>query len=422
MIGRVVAAASLVLIAFATLRPEAAPPLTTGLCIICGSLGSVDAILNLLLFVPLGIGFALSGFTGRRAVLIVVGLSALIEIAQFIAIPGRDGSVGDLFTNSFGGAAGFAVGRYALIWLRPTGKIAIRLAAGWGVLWLVVQAISSFAFSPSFPISAYYGQLARAFPTLATFRGRILSATIDAVTVPDSRIVNSDETREALQRGATVGALVVPAGPTPKVAPIIRIADAEQNEIVLLAQRSRDLVFGVRTGADVLRLRPPRFAIAEAFPGPGSGPSVTPVHNALLSARFERHAVSMGVQRDSTEASLRVPIKPSLGWTLVLPFQWYLAGTGREFMVTFGWLALWTLPVGYWGTSIVREVRAESIVRARWFVALGIVLLVAAGLVVAPNAFGLPMAPVVDWFAALAGLVAGWTLAQRGRKAVRLAP
>ena len=40
-------------------------------CIVCGDTGSVDFFLNILLFVPLGLGLALAGFSWRRALLLL---------------------------------------------------------------------------------------------------------------------------------------------------------------------------------------------------------------------------------------------------------------------------------------------------------------------------------------------------------------
>src|SRR5687768_12714674 len=112
-IGVIAAVASVMVIAFATLRPEAAPTVTVNFCLICGSRGGVDAILNFFLFLPLGAGLALTAARPSRALFAVVVLSALIELAQFVAISGRDASFGDLLTNSIGGTTGFAIGRYA---------------------------------------------------------------------------------------------------------------------------------------------------------------------------------------------------------------------------------------------------------------------------------------------------------------------
>ncbi|HKC81976.1 MAG TPA: hypothetical protein VKB91_12335, partial [Gemmatimonadaceae bacterium] len=60
-LGWFLAGASIILICVATLTPQSGHSETSPFCILCGSLGGVDAVLNVLLFLPFGIGLALSG-------------------------------------------------------------------------------------------------------------------------------------------------------------------------------------------------------------------------------------------------------------------------------------------------------------------------------------------------------------------------
>src|SRR5450759_4224060 len=263
--GLVITIASLAAIGFATLLPEPAAAVGSHFCLVCGSLGGVDAVLNVFLFVPLGIGLTLSGLPAKRALLAMCALSALIETAQFLVIPGRDSTIGDVLTNTLGGALGFAIGRYAPTLLRPSPRIALALALSWSAVWLAIQTISAFGFSPAIPRSEYYGQIARQLGNFEQFRGAVVRASIADVTVPDTRFPDSHRVRELLLRGAIVTTTIVPAKLTTDIAPIVRVADAREREIVLLAQNAENLVFGVRTGAAALRLRPPFFALPDAF-------------------------------------------------------------------------------------------------------------------------------------------------------------
>ena len=58
-------------------------------CIVCGSRGTADALVNVILFAPLGLALALTGRTGIRWIGYAALLSATIEFAQLV-IPGRD--------------------------------------------------------------------------------------------------------------------------------------------------------------------------------------------------------------------------------------------------------------------------------------------------------------------------------------------
>ena len=130
-------------------------------------------LLNVLLFVPLGVGLALYGLRGKHALLAAFALSVLIESAQLL-IPGRDSTIGDVLTNTLGGGIGFASCQYALVWLRPSPRVATGLVVFWCVVWLTVQALSNFVFIPSIP-DGKYCQLARYLSNRAVFRGRVLS-------------------------------------------------------------------------------------------------------------------------------------------------------------------------------------------------------------------------------------------------------
>ena len=267
-LGLIITIASLIAIAAATLTPESSPAVESHFCLICGSVGTVDAILNVVLFLPLGVGLALSGARAKNAVILVFVLSALIETAQLLLISGRDAAVGDVLTNTLGGALGFAIGRYHALWLRPPPRVARNLALGWAAIWLIIQTISSYGFALSLPHSQYYGQIARELGNFAVFPGTVLSARIGDIPIPNTALDDSRTVVRLLVANATVAASVLPAEPPPKIAPIVRVVDAQQREILLLAQDGDRFIFGVRTGAAAFRVRRPFFCARGRFSQP----------------------------------------------------------------------------------------------------------------------------------------------------------
>jgi hypothetical protein len=403
--GLVLTIASLGAIGFATLLPEPPSDMGSIFCLVCGSVGGVSAILNVFLFVPLGIGLALSGIRGNRALLAMCALSALIETAQFFVIPGRDATIGDVLTNTLGGALGFAVARYASTLLRPPARTALALALGWSAAWLAIQAISAFGFSPAMPNSEYYGQLARRLGNTEQFRGIVLRASIADVTVSDTRFPNSPSVRALLLHGASVTTTVVPDGVTRDIAPIVRVADADEREIVLLAQNATKLVFGVRTGAAALRLRPLVFALPGAFSAIPTGGSLG-ADTLVLRSRYSAREVWLSAWRGRIYDH-HIPIFASLGWTMLLPFQWFIEGRPREFLASAIWIACLLFPLGYWGLLVLRYFQAQHSARMGIIAVPTALLLVYVGLVAVPQAFGMAGAPLRDWLAALAGIVSG---------------
>ena len=409
--GLAITIASLLAIGVATLLPEPGQSMRQHSCLVCGSFGGVDAFLNVLLFIPLGIGLALFGIAGRRALLAVCALSVVIETTQFLVIPGRDSTVGDVVTNTIGGALGFALVRYSLVLLRPSPRIATIITICWCATWLSIQAISSYGLAPSLPESQYYGQIARAIGNLAVFEGRVISASADDVAIPNWDLSDSRPIRRALLNGAPVVAMVVAAGPTQGIAPIVRVADAEQREIVVLAQAQENLLFGIRTGADALRLRSPMFALRNAFPSDvGHGSIASDV--LTLSGRYSAGGVTMSAQTARTTKHRREPVTTSLGWTLVLPFNWAIEGTRAELVVSCIWTAAWLIPFGYWAGRVAPDSRATGIV-GHWTIGLFVLLTVAIGFLLIPRLFGLSAASASEWVCGLAGLFVGWALATR---------
>lgn len=416
-IGAVITIGSVVAILFATMFPASGQPVDSHLCLVCGTRGGVDFVLNVLLFIPLGIGLALSGIPWNRAIFTACALSVTIETVQFFFIPGRDATLGDVLTNTIGGAVGFAVANNAAIWLRTAPRTAAILGVGWCAVWLAIQAISSFAFAPSIPDSKYYGQIARQLGDFAVFPGRVLEATIGNIAITDAQLRDVDSVGRRLLAGATVSATVLPAGPTNDIAPIVRVADDEQREIVLLAQDERSLLFGARTGAAILRLRPALFAMTGAFASGIAKPRSSSSDPLTLNARYDGREAQLTARSGSVSRGSRIPVSSSLGWTLVLPFQWYIEGTRTELAISLIWIACLTVPIGYLGACVARSDDPG------WNAATVALCLLAGaatlitGLCVVQHAFGLRAAPIRDWLAAISGIVAGGALAARpGRR------
>jgi hypothetical protein len=106
-----------------------------------------------------------------------------------------------------------------------------------------------------------------------------------------------------------------------------------------------------------------------------------------------------------------IRVSAALGWTLVLPFQWYIEDTPMELAISLIWTACLTVPIGYLGVCIARRTNTHWSAEG---VALGLVAGAAtliAGLVVIPNVFGLPAASMRDWSAVVLGIVGGGALA-----------
>jgi hypothetical protein len=411
--GWVLTGASIVVIGAATLIPQAGHSEGSPVCIFCGSLGGVDAVLNVLLFLPLGIGLALTGMRARTALLAVLILSTAIELAQLLVISGRDAALGDVLANVLGGAAGFSICRWNGAWWNPSRRGSAALSVVWMIGWLAIQVVVSYALAPVFPATHYYGQIARVFEHMATFGGRVLSATIDTVQIPDFGFSKTEEFRILLEQGATVRAVVIPAGPTPRVAPIVRLADDRRRQIVLLGQDRADVVFGVHTGATNLRLRPPLFRLGGVFPAEGSVAGLRVSDTLDLRARYRATGVEIRASSSASTRSEHYALTNGLGWILFLPRQWYVQGSPLELVVSWVWFAILLLPLGYWACLAAADLEKPL----TQFIPLlaGVAIFLGVGIALVPRSFGMKPGPAAAWFAAAMGIVAGASFARARR-------
>ncbi|TFG61922.1 MAG: VanZ family protein, partial [Gemmatimonadales bacterium] len=74
-------------------------------CILCGSYGTADFLLNVLMFAPPGYLICRVINYRSRALLVVVTATVAIELAQ-VLIPGRFPTLGDVVANIIGGSLG----------------------------------------------------------------------------------------------------------------------------------------------------------------------------------------------------------------------------------------------------------------------------------------------------------------------------
>jgi hypothetical protein len=186
----------------------------------------------------------------------------------------------------------------------------------------------------------------------------------------------------------------------------VRIADDEQDEVVLLGQSGEDEVFRVATGADRLRLRPPVFALRDAFPRSQEAAADSAV---TITGRYRTGVVTLTAKRDDFAGARDISLAPSLGWTLLLPFQWPIEGTPMERVASFLWTSVLLLPIGFWLRCATIDRGAGG--RVRMAVSLGVLTVVCLGLAWVPLVYGVSGASIVDWCAGLTGLAGGALLA-----------
>jgi len=318
------------------------------LCVLCGDRGTADALLNMVLFVPLG--FVVDGRRGIwRAVLIGVGVSSLIEIAQAF-LPGRYPTVGDIIWNGSGAGVGAATMALLRRFFGPGASMGPgigRACAASAGAWLL---FAGWLLGHSATNAAYYGQWTADLGLMPQYEGTLLSVRLDGLDVPDSLIPT---TLEAPRRLASDWLLVTTlvAGPAPtSLAPIFSVYDAAEREILLLGVHGDDLVLRERMRARALRFDQPDMRFRGAFTAVPEGDTI------VVKAR--RSGPSRCLSIDDEERC-HLGVTPGRTWGLLL----YLEGPPEwlRTIVDGAWMLALLLPVGLFSGSL-RGLAANGLV------------------------------------------------------------
>jgi hypothetical protein len=371
------AVAGLALVFLATLVPTSDPDTGTfHWCLVCGDLGLSDAIANVALFFPLAVGLYGAGVPGRKTVVALFLLSTAIELAQ-LRIPGRESALGDVVSNSLGALLGVG----SLFWWRTRRRSGLAAAAA-ASLALAVMVCSGLVLRPHFPATVYYGQWTAELGQFEWYRGRVLSAEIGGMPLPDARLERSPAVRERLEAGDALRVRAVAGARPLRLAPIFSIADDHARGILLIGADRNDLVLQVTTSATDLRLQQPDLRWRDVLAGVAPGDSLsiaasrTPAGYCLALNGRER----CGVAFAAGEA-----------WGLVQPLPHL--GSGASAGIDMLYLAMLGLP---FGLLVPRRV---------WGYAMAGLLL--AGAVVLPPLVGMAPTPALQVIGLALGMLAG---------------
>jgi hypothetical protein len=406
-VGRAVIAVGWLVIALLTLVPTGDNAAAAGgspWCIACGPGWGADALANILLFVPLGLGFSLAGVRLRHALLAVALTTLTVEVLQFSLVAGRDASLADLLANFTGGTVGFLLGRARAHIVRPRPALAAALALLWSALWLAGTAATAWALAPSLPQSPWFAHWTTPadFPAASpVHEPRVLEARVGNAPIVFGRVEYWSALRPLALDGAgiTVRA-VVPNGADTTNGKIALVDDADsEKELFSFWRRGDGITFAMGTRASMLGLHGPAVSIPRLL-RPG-GPDTLRITGGITGGRLHIEA-----QRGDTAVSRSLALTPNRGWTFFFP-QRFVTGPLLH-PLTALWIICLVLPIGYWAARARRGARRTS--RA---VALAAALAPGAALAVVPWWFHLPPVHWFEWLAWAAGIAAGASLAFR---------
>jgi hypothetical protein len=350
-------------------------------CLICGLRGSADAILNIALFIPLGL--VLGGGRGRIAVSVAAGLltSLVIELDQLF-LPGRHASAADLLWNTLG--AGLGAMLYRLIHASVLKGSRVR-GSLWTAAVVVCLLIAGLLSEPAPTEAEYWGHWAPEFGSMSHYSGSVVSAVLNGTPLASGRLTHEEPHARVLDDPWALSATIVVGSPPPGLSPILSLSDRWQREVLFLGAVGEDLVFRERRVAARLRLDAPDIRATGTF-----------------GSYAEGDTVAIGVYRSNGRTCLWLELDewcgvgttPGRTWGYLL----YLEGTSEAFrgIVDFLWLAGLFIGIGLFSNSS-RDA--------------------AIGLVVGLGAMGLAIAltplvpgPISDGFGAAAGVATGRAL------------
>lgn len=383
-------AAALAAILAATLTPagtDLQPEFSR--CLVCGSRGVSDAIVNVILFAPLGAALAFGGRTGWRSVLLGGLLSCGVEVAQ-IFIPGRDPSLGDVTFNTLGTAAGQGLFWLAGRCLLPGSRTAARLSLLAGAAALAVFAATARLLEPWLPARSLDAWYTADLPEMEWYDGRVLATTLGPVAFRPSRPPHQDVVQRLLLAGAPLRIDAIAGHAVPALAPLLVILNEHGHEMFLVGPDRDDLVLRYRSRGARWRLDRPDLRLRGAFA------SLSPGDTLQITVRREGRGYCLALN-DVARCGLGYSV--GSGWALLYYPHHFPAWA--LLLIETGWVAGIVFPVGLWA-------------RRRLETALAITLL-GAGLFVLPSFTGLIPTPLHQIVGTGAGLLLGLALQVRRR-------
>ena len=368
-------------------------------CFPCGEIGGVDIIVNILLFLPLGLGLRLLGLRWSVSAVIAATVSGTVELLQATVIAGRDAAFSDIVSNSIGGGLGAALGVFWWQLVLPQPHLARRLAWSAAGLISAVMGISAYFLMPSWPATPWWGQWQPRHLHTADFLGTVIDARIAGLPIPSDSLRQGDSIRAALLRGAPIEATVITGLPTATTAPILRLA-YNDNEVAMISQSRLDVVLRIRLRTANALLKTPSVRLGGVLPD-------QPGDTVRIFASYFGNEYRIKVSTGGRVSEAHGTMYPSLGWTVLLPLDYAMGDEARWFGAM--WLAVLFVPLGYW-VGFARWSTSQHCMALASLAPIPVAAVTSLTLV--PVAFGFDIAGGAQWLGAITGAGIGALVAR----------
>lgn len=241
-------AAAILLLTLTPAGPDHQLSLRLRLCLVCGEFGLANLLRNVVLFVPFGAGLALVYARGFRAWIPAIVLTIFIETAQ-IFIPGRNPLLADVLANAAGGGLGILfvlVLRESLLGERDAAATPGTWGRAGAALWIALPFLAllgtGYAFRIAPPPPPHHIQIRPNLGHLDAYRAEVGPPILSGDTLRVGRHPDPAFLEAALFGGDSLEVEVGRAPVTRRVAPIVSVYTAEQQELFLVGVQREDLV------------------------------------------------------------------------------------------------------------------------------------------------------------------------------------
>jgi hypothetical protein len=392
----VFAAAAVIGVATLTPSSEGATPPWCAACALRNQGAAANLVVNLFLFMPLGLGLRLAGLRAALVLCIALALSVSVEALQAYVIPGRVASVVDIAANTMGAVvAAIGAPRWRTV-LLPNAETAARLALVSLVGLIAVVAASAWALTPATPHAPLVvrGVGARGRPAQTA---RVLAAAVDGRAI-DSRDTVRMPGPHALPILVELALQVPRSGARGE--PALRLV-ADGQRFLRLGIEHDELALELRRKGEDVRLLAPSVRLPLPLHRAESA-TLKKLDTLVLRAVAAPWWMSVAVEAGAVRRELPIRLHPLAGWSL-------LASTPQSLWLGELLTALWTgmlfLPIAYWSAAVARR-RGRLAISA--VLSLSVTAVWAIGAAV--GARSPPWSAVV---ALIAAVLAAWRLERR---------
>lgn len=393
-----------------TLTPAPGTRALPWTCLVCGPLGVVDFVLNVGLFVPLGIAWFIATGSARLTVLFGIVVTLSVELLQWKIIPGRDASAGDILSNTIGTALGAWIVPHAGIWARANGPVALRLAKITGFAGAAVAYVATVLVLPIAPTYPQWILVTAERPNLDPFPGTLLSVRVNDRPVRGSDLMTPTAVAD-LGKSTRFDVVFSGGGFTRRKALILAVANPKEESFFLVQQKD-NLIFRPHVFAALLRLRPTLVGLDHAVDLPAS-PRDTAV--TVIVAESDRRGISLSTTRGDRRVVSWVARTTGLAWTFLLP--WDVPIDGHWWIANALFLGALVAPASFFAARATGPGLASGIAQREAWWPIGLVLLT---LLVAPLIMRIAPLAVVEWLGVATGILVGAWAARLTRKRSRL--